>query len=434
MNVSDIYNLYKTKNFNNLINTFYNNLNIIESYFSVQYSQKYSSLDKLFNNYKNNPSNKTYVLIIKELVLFLLRRFSHKTIKENHKNIFFIIKINNNLTYQLFILYSLIYHSDSNNNKLFIGIDYEFNNKEVALCQMSFYPKRKLKYIFIFNPHSHNFDYLIKYVFLSENIKKILHGSDSLDIPYIYSVLKDKDNITKFTNTIIDTRFLCEYYKFISKHQDNKCSLYTALLYFNTIDTNFYDYIKENEKKLGKIYKIKWNIQTITNKELEYVLYDVLYLKDFYFDIIKKAQKHNIRDLYIFNYVILLTHFVYQEKFGITNIIDKIKNFVDSMNNNYIKTQKENITLHDVYKNMIEKLPLFVNLLSITTFKNYLTYLLKFQTYIIISNNTPIYKDKEVSHKYKEYDLYQMLNNNNYIQIRKLMELYTEEIKNIHEI
>lgn len=434
MNISDIYNLYTTNNKTLLINTFYKNLDILESYFSIQYSQKYQSINKLFESYKSKPSNKTFVLLIKELIFETIRKTSHKTIKLNHKNVFYITKINNTLTYELFILFTLIYHSDSNNNKLFVGIDYEFNNKEVALCQMSFYPKRKLKYIFIFNPHSYNFNPLIKYVFLSDNIKKILHGSDSLDIPYIYSILKDKESITKFTNTIIDTRFLCEFFKILSNYGDNRCSLYTALLYFNTINTDFYDYIKKNEEKLGKIYKIKWDIQTISNKELEYVLYDVLYLKDFYFDIIKKTQNEQLKHFDSYGYIISLTHFVYQEKFGITNIIDKIKKFVDDMNNNYIKTTTENKRLQDVYINMISKLDLYKNLLLITTFKSYLTYLLKFQTYIVISSNTTVYREKEITHNHKEHELYQMLNNNNYTKIRKLLESYTEEIKYIHEI
>ena len=65
-----------------------------------------------------------------------------------------------------------------------------------------------------------------------QNIK-ILHGSESLDIPYIFDkvLLNNKHDILLFLRTIIDTRFLCF---------DKKCSLYELLYSTKTINDKQY--------------------------------------------------------------------------------------------------------------------------------------------------------------------------------------------------
>ena len=59
---------------------------------------------------------------------------------------FFITKVNTDLIIKLFILYSVFYYLDSihSPNKLFIGLDFEFNQRKIALCQISFYPYRPM--------------------------------------------------------------------------------------------------------------------------------------------------------------------------------------------------------------------------------------------------------------------------------------------------
>src|SRR5690606_30561562 len=93
---------------------------------------------------------------------------------------------------KLMILYMLFYHYDARsteNKKLYSGVDFEFNERRIALCQIAFFPRRINKFIWIFDPNSldtQKTEYLIKYLFTSDWIYKIVHGSDSLDIPYLF--------------------------------------------------------------------------------------------------------------------------------------------------------------------------------------------------------------------------------------------------------
>ena len=54
---------------------------------------------------------------------------------------------------------------------------------------------------------------------------KILHGGESLDIPYLFDqVLKDKKLIKSFCKNLFDTKYLCEY-GHIEKGFNGKCSI-----------------------------------------------------------------------------------------------------------------------------------------------------------------------------------------------------------------
>lgn len=90
---------------------------------------------------------------------------------------------------------------------------------------MAFFANRTSKFIFIFNPNELDgiqTDLIIKYMFISNTISKIVHGSDSLDIPYLFQDFFMNNNlyIYDFTKNVIDTRFLCEYSKITSNYED----------------------------------------------------------------------------------------------------------------------------------------------------------------------------------------------------------------------
>ena len=66
-----------------------------------------------------------------------------------------------------------------------------------------------------------------------KTICKIGHGTDSLDIPALYKYINDKEKIIQFTNSLYDTRFLCEY---INTFTPNKlCNIYFSIKYFNVV-------------------------------------------------------------------------------------------------------------------------------------------------------------------------------------------------------
>lgn len=152
-------------------------------------------------------------------------------------------------------------------------IDFEFNGKEIGLMQLYI---TKINIIFLLNPElliPINKSILIDKVFLSQH-KKILHGSESNDIPYIFNKLlnKDPNKILLFINQFYDTRFICSLLSF------PRCNLYQALINCEIINTDRLDFLKNIEKKLGKIWKIKWDPNTINSNEKLYALYDVVYL------------------------------------------------------------------------------------------------------------------------------------------------------------
>jgi hypothetical protein len=104
---------------------------------------------------------------------------------------------------------------------------------------------------------------------------KILHGSESLDIPYIYKEVlhNDINLIKKFTSTITDTRFKCS----LLGHR--KCSLYEALYQTKSINQKQYDFLQNLYKVNGKVYKIYWNTHRLTLNQNMYAAFDVIFLR-----------------------------------------------------------------------------------------------------------------------------------------------------------
>lgn len=320
------------------------------------------------------------------------------------KAFFNIIKTDNNDRIKLFLEYCKIY----NNIGDIIGFDFEFNNRKIALCQISFYPNKKHKFIFIVDPNklsNEESDIMINNLFISK-LHRILHGSDSLDIPYIYNTLlnNDKNKIIKFTKYIIDTRFLCEYYKSFITENNNICSLYDALLYFKVINNKKYD--KLNNLNVPPIYKINWNLD-ITDDKLKYVYYDVLYLKRFINNIIAMSAQNNDQIYFGLKFVIEITKYVFLDKHNIINIKDNTitknnKIITDKLNSNMIKSRKTNkfITLITIYDEIINNIILhdidvFLKyIININYFKSTLTPLIKRVIYTVISEYYDIYINK----------------------------------------
>ena len=98
----------------------------------------------------------------------------------------------------------------------FMGIDFEFNTKKVALMQILFevHIKNKIikKYYIIYPPNLDIilFDYFKYNIMSNIHILKILHGSESLDIPYIIEDFYnfELEPLINFFLTMIDTRYL----------------------------------------------------------------------------------------------------------------------------------------------------------------------------------------------------------------------------------
>ena len=417
----------------------------------------YSYFQIIDNNLDNNyESYLLFCISFRIIVLTVVNRNSDFSLDgKNEMNyddkldfpkntIYQIITTNTDINILKFASYILVYYLEAYfSKKLYITLDFEFNNRQIALFQMNFESNSKSNnnsYIFMVLPTEFEnklLNFLIKNILQNKYIIKLLHGSDSLDIPYIYNILlnNNKDDIVKFTSTLIDTRFMCEYIK-IKKNDDNGCSIYNALLYFNTISEDKFNFLEKTHDDMGPVEDISWNIHTLSKYQVLYGLYDVLFLKKFYYDILTKSND----DIRVYKYIIPeLTRFIYLERRDVTDILKKSKIQVDEINNfmirkinkntNYVK----NITLITIYNTIIDELiienPLIEikKLMAVNYFRGQVGILCKKIIYHIITNKYKVYKNKNeiFENKIEIDDLDSYMEQYNFKNIKKLIKYIT---------
>jgi len=328
------------------------------------------------------------------------------------------IKNEQNIYFHAFILQ---YALESMFNKHFyIGIDFEYTNKKIQLAQLNFEHNVALQsMILIVSPNELEKvmnDNFVRMIICNKYIKKILHGSDSLDIPYMYEHLLENNpsKIRRFTRTMIDTRFLCEYYK-LNKQEgsDYKCSIYaetkdsSTVYYFGVITEQKQDELAAMLDAMPPVHDIRWNIHKMPESQVLYAQYDVIFLKYFYYRMIyvatldeeTAARKKDIIQLY--KHVLgELTQFGYLESRGITFLANKCKSEVDPMNNYMIRKPGGITKLIDVFNvvslgiNISDPKVSIDSLIKVNYYKTRINILLKKMTYTIISKKCRIHKDK----------------------------------------
>ena len=176
-------------------------------------------------------------------------------------------------------------------DELIIGIDFEFNrslddtHREIALVQINLETNKKESEIFMFYPPHLNDEQtkVLKKLLLNEKIKTILHGGESLDIPYLFTdFFTNIDEKKQFCKNLFDTKYLCEYYNLKNNLVENKCKIYYLLLQMNVIDQKQMDYLLENQEKMGSISEIRINVKDMSKELINYAAYDTLYLPELY--------------------------------------------------------------------------------------------------------------------------------------------------------
>ena len=357
------------------------------------------NLNSIIPNYTTkitkNTENILDILILREHIFKLIRNNSNINIKiynsfRKKHEVYCVVKVNNQILKKLFLCYLFLYNLDCMHHyhnfkrKNMIGIDFEFNFQKIGLCQLGFYPLRKYKYVFLIDPREFNSletDILILMVFTQKYTYKIMHGSDSLDIPYIYEELFQNNTnlIIDFTKHVIDTRFLCEYFKISTSHNDKKCSLYFGLSFFKVISDSKYAELQNVNDKMGPIHKIKWNVHTLNAFQTKYASYDVIYLKHFVKKIYKSCTYP--KNLTFVTHIFRLWCY---EKYQLINIMtysNEINNFI---NVNQLNTKINNIFENTVYNKANIK---FNDFLQINNFKKLLTMLFKLIICKKISND-----------------------------------------------
>lgn len=333
----------------------------------------------------------------------------------------------------------------------YMGIDFEFNTKKVALMQILFeiHKKSKIvkKYYIIYPPNLNNTvsEYFKYNIMANINILKILHGAESLDIPYLiddYFNYELEPSIDFFLS-MIDTRYLCEYLN-ISNSKNNICKIYDLLSDLEIINSNQKRDLELNEEKMGPIYDIIIDINKLTPELITYAIHDVVYLIEAYLKLKNTIIQKNPRDYYL---VVDCLRYCFLERRNITNIGDDLV-IINMMNNYFYYINKSNtgtkLTLDKILENTDTKINLdksdyyyrvsmiktfdiitkdyldsfdsIKTILSINYIKTNILNLLKTVVYVIILQN---YRVKASNINVIDYNL-----NNNYTQIIDSLKIF----------
>ena len=300
-------------------------------------------------------------------------------INENNKQ--YIIHICDNLKN---INFMIKWITDFLNNKerRLIGIDFEFNRvnneRKIALCQLNMETMSRgnlSNYIFIFYPPDIKNNIFVK-LLTDTTIIKILHGGESLDVPYLFSeVLVNERDRYNFCINLFDTRYMCEYYNISNNLITNRCRIYDLLLQMNIITNKKYNELEMNDKLMGNIWEINLAVNKLSHRAIIYCLYDVLYLPSL-FDSFPKTDVYLKILPEISNYNSINRH---------TGDFIKIHNMISKYNTHYYN----NISYTDIYISVyiwLECYDEFKFLFHINYFKKFYEIIIKNIIYSKISN------------------------------------------------
>ena len=381
-----------------------------------------------YNDLLKLESKLSKFLIDKEICNLVLNGYQEIN-KVNDKNIkYYTILVNNELKKKSMYVYFYFYYILSKFvKKLYLPLDFEFNTKKVALMQANFETNFNNRFIFIFYPpdlSNYWLSVLIKKILGNKNILKILHGSDSLDIPYVLSDLITKKKYQeKFLYSFIDTKFFCEYYNY-DNDLDRKCKIYQFLKDQKIITNKKLEELYANEENMGHIYDIFIDVNNISQPLLLYTLYDVIFLKYLYlvFPLENKIYKRLIPEL---------TQVVFMERREVNDTF-KIINESNNKQNNYfyIKNNKK-IKMIETYNKILNSLPndiyKFNVLFKINYFKKLLKTIIKYILYFNINKNYIVYKKKNTENI--DTSNLDSLYNTNLNEFNKLLDYLINNIK-----
>ena len=368
---------------------------------------------------------------------FILKGSDEFYPKLNNK-IYNILKVDDN-NKELFMIdkFNLVLNK-ATNNKIFIGIDYEYNkvsatNREIALMQINIEDETNIGLIFILYPPelSTNSNKILLKLLTHKDIIKILHGGESLDIPYMFeSLLKTNNYIDDFCYNFYDTKFLCNYYDEIEFNQNNtleqkhrSCSIYNLLVDFKIMTKKKMKKLDKMCDKIGPIYNIDINIHNISHDLVQYSLYDVIYLPE----LIKKLINEDVNGSKIIQE---LTVIIYKYKRNIETIsseIKKIEKQIIFMNIFFIYDNNYKISLMTIWEmyfglNFNKYLSVIKN---INYFKKFIELITKNIIYSLLTKYFDVYEKSNKLFTYYKY------NNSVFKKYPILYDLFQEYYYNI---
>lgn len=435
--MEDLLNILfdKISNTDEVINEMYKNIQTITLFLKVMIKGHTSTTMQIYKKFEG--------LVYKLIDAIQASMVDGDKEMNNNSEKFYVCIGDTNTKLKLFTIYVTLYYTKSifANKKSFVGIDYEFNNRKIALMQLCFNVPEQTSpnVMWIINPSELDgveLGILVDFLMIRLSIYKILHGCDSLDAPYMYQQMfqNDTKKIQKFTSRVIDTRFLCEYYK-LMQGPEKKCSIYDALLFFKTISEEKYKALNEISDMAGPIQDISWNVHKLSSFNVKYAYYDVLFLKRFLFDIFKVAKETMPNKYKSFKYIPVITRFVLQEKHELSHIVADAKKDIDPINNYLIKQHETNVTLVTIFNKVIENLILkefncnINDILAITFIKTPFMLILKKIVYYLTTTQFTTYINKNEIYKatFSLNKMYDDMNSVKYYRFVKFLKVFEKD-------
>jgi len=305
------------------------------------------------------------------------------------------------------------------NESHYLGIDFEFNKvsksyREVALMQLCLENDSNIAHILIIYPPNLDNTKILIDLLINKYIIKILHGAESLDIPYIFDqLLINKNNIELFCNNFYDTKYLCDYYNFdTNKLTDKGCSIYELLIAQNIISKEKYDELDKIEERMGPIYLIKINIYKLNEALLKYSLYDVLFLPQ----LVKKLI--NYGHIYK-NTVPQFSIIINKYKRNVELEFNELEKIINSMNIYYFYYNNHKYILNNIWLIYYDIFISFSNelnvLYNINYFKKFIKIITKFYIYLTIYKKFKIFKSNNNKFIFNYHGYINWISNYQYI-------------------
>lgn len=358
------------------------------------------------------------------------KNYFNKKLKWNKNYVIKVVKNNTDITEMIKYFNNYI---KIKNHKKFIGLDFEFNSssegKKIALFQINLEVGKKDGKIYLFYPLDLNKNQTSVLIELLTNkkIKKILHGAESLDIPYLFKNIFTNNKLRNlFCQNLFDTRYMCEYYH-LENNNVLKCKIYHILKQMNVIDDKIMKQLLDNEEKMGPIYLIDIDVRNLNKFTMLYSAFDVLYLP-------LLLQQFPQNELYM-KLIPEITCFNYIDRYE--DIFTKLfSELLNKMNNFFIILEKNNyyhkIKLIDIYQTNLDLLykknKEISYFLEINYFKKFIKTFIKFIVYKYLHLNYKVFeKNKEISNLLQ--DLLNLENDFQKIKIPKTFNLYFQNVR-----
>lgn len=294
--------------------------------------------------------------------------------------------------------------------KQILALDFEFNKGTIAMAQLNldYFKLDDHDIILLFDPTDKLIIQTFRKIVLHHNIWLILHGAESLDLPYLTKQLikKPKDMVKMFKN-FVDTKHLCDYT--LLDKDEGRCKINYLLQQQDIITSQFLKDMLENEKKMGPIYLVHVDVTKLKDSLLLYSAYDVIFLPELIRKLMEKTP---------FIDIVRFTQINYMMKYNLLKKFDETKDIISLINNSYFKNlPTKNNKLIDIIPPLVEmaqgselekikKIPVFKKIIDLIE-KSYLYPIFINNSHLVLINNKgkllkPLDLPNEISHIFEE--------------------------------